>query len=73
VHTAKPLVHELIQVGVNNLCSEIHILIHCIWNKKELPWQWKEYIIVPIYKQVIEEYHYLQLHTEFYSIFLSQG
>jgi hypothetical protein len=42
---------ELIQAGGNTLCSEIHKLINCIWNKEELPDQWKESIIVPIYKE----------------------
>jgi hypothetical protein len=32
------------------LYSEIHRLICCIWNKEELPQQWRESIIVPIYK-----------------------
>jgi hypothetical protein len=41
---------ELIQAGGSTLRSEIHKLINCIWNKKELPEQWKEFIIVPIYK-----------------------
>jgi hypothetical protein len=42
---------ELIQVWGNTLRSEIHKLINCIWNKEELPEQWKESIIVPIYKK----------------------
>jgi hypothetical protein len=37
---------ELIQTGCNILCSEIQELVNSIWYK-ELPWQWKEYIIVP--------------------------
>jgi hypothetical protein len=41
---------ELIQAGGNTLRSEIHKLINCIWNKEELPEQWRECIIVPIYK-----------------------
>jgi hypothetical protein len=41
---------ELIKVGGETLYSEIHRLICCIWNKEELPQQWKESIIVPIYK-----------------------
>jgi hypothetical protein len=41
---------ELIKAGGETLCSEIHRLISCIWNKEELPQQWKESIIVPIYK-----------------------
>jgi len=42
---------ELIQAGGNTLCSEFHKLITSIWGKKELPQQWKECIIVPIYKR----------------------
>jgi hypothetical protein len=42
---------ELIQAGGNTLCSEIHKLINCIWNKEELREQWKVSIIVPIYKK----------------------
>jgi hypothetical protein len=41
---------ELIQVGGETLCSDIHKLINSIWNKEELPHQWKECITVPIYK-----------------------
>jgi hypothetical protein len=41
---------ELIKAG-GKTCSEIHILIHSIWNKEELPQQWKESIIVPIHKK----------------------
>jgi hypothetical protein len=41
---------ELIQAGGNTLRSEAHKIINCIYNKEELPEQWKEYIIVPIYK-----------------------
>jgi hypothetical protein len=42
---------ELIKAGNETLCSEIHRLICCIWNKEELPQQWKESIIVQIYKK----------------------
>jgi hypothetical protein len=41
---------ELIKAGDETLCSEIHRLICFLWNKEELPQQWKESIIVPIYK-----------------------
>jgi hypothetical protein len=41
---------ELIQAGGYTLRSEIHKLINCIWNREKLPEQWKESIIVPIYK-----------------------
>jgi hypothetical protein len=33
---------ELIQAGGETLRSEIHNLIYMIWNKEELPHQWKE-------------------------------
>jgi hypothetical protein len=42
---------ELIKAGCETLYSKIHRLICCIWNKKELPQQWKESVIVPIYKK----------------------
>jgi hypothetical protein len=42
---------ELIKAGGETLFSEIHRLICCIWNKEELPQQWKESITVPIYKK----------------------
>jgi hypothetical protein len=29
--------------------SQIHKLIYSVWNKEELPDQWKESIIVPVY------------------------
>jgi hypothetical protein len=41
---------EVIKAVGKTLCSEIHRLICCIQNKEELPQQWKEFIIVPIYK-----------------------
>jgi hypothetical protein len=42
---------ELIKAGGETLCSDIHKLICSIWNKEELPQQWKESIIVPIHKK----------------------
>jgi hypothetical protein len=42
---------ELIKAGGETLRSEIYKLIHSIWNKKELPQQWKESIILPIHKK----------------------
>jgi hypothetical protein len=38
---------ELYQAGCETLVSVIHKLITSIWNKEELPDQWKESIIVP--------------------------
>ena len=34
-----------------SICCEIHKLINSIWRKKELPEEWKESIILPIYKK----------------------
>jgi hypothetical protein len=42
---------ELIQLRGEILLSEIHKLINSVWNKEELPVQWRESIIVPIQKQ----------------------
>jgi hypothetical protein len=42
---------ELIQGGGEILWSGIHKLINCIWNKEELPDQWKESIIASIHKK----------------------
>jgi hypothetical protein len=42
---------ELIRAGGKTLCSEIHKLICSIWNKEELPQQWKESITVEIHKK----------------------
>jgi hypothetical protein len=58
------------------LRSEIHEILNCIWNKEELPDQWKESIIVPVHKKghklnviIIVGYRCCQLQ----SISLSQG
>jgi hypothetical protein len=40
---------EMIKAGGETLSSEIHRLICSVLNKEELPQQWKEFIIVPIY------------------------
>jgi sorting nexin-29 len=42
---------ELIQAGGETLRSEIHKLIKLIWNKEELPHQWKESIVVPVHRK----------------------
>ena len=41
---------ELIKTGCNTIRCAIHKLIIVIWNKEELPEEWKESIIVPIHK-----------------------
>jgi hypothetical protein len=42
---------ELIKAGGRIIRSEIHKLIISIWNKEELPEEWKESVIVTIYKK----------------------
>ena len=40
---------ELIKAGDGTIRCVIHKLIIAIWNKEELPGEWKESIIVPIH------------------------
>jgi hypothetical protein len=40
----------MIQAGGDTLLSAIHKLVNSIWNKEQLPDQWKESIIVKIHK-----------------------
>jgi hypothetical protein len=42
---------ELIQAGGETLHLEIHKYIKLIWNKEELPHQWKESIVVPVHRK----------------------
>ena len=42
---------ELRKAGGGTIHYEIHKIITSIWNKEELPEEWKESIIVPIYKK----------------------
>ena len=42
---------ELIKAEGRTARSEIYKFINSIWNKEELPEQWKESITVPIYKK----------------------
>jgi hypothetical protein len=71
---------ELYQTGGETLVSVIHKLITSIWNKEEMPDQWKESIIVPIHMTVtkltaiiIVGYHCYQLHTKYYQISFFHG
>ena len=45
---------ELIKAGGRTIRCVIHKLIISIWNKKELPEEWKESIIVPICKKGVK-------------------
>ena len=42
---------ELIKAGCSTIFCVIHKLIIAIWNKEELPGEWKKSIIVPIHKK----------------------
>jgi len=42
---------RLIRAGCRTIRCEIHKLHNLIWNKEELPEEWKESIIVPIYEK----------------------
>ena len=42
---------ELFNAGGRTIFSEIHKPVHSVWNKEELPEDWKESIIVPICKK----------------------
>jgi hypothetical protein len=62
-HIIDQILPKVIQARDNTLHSVIHKLIHFTFDKKELPQQWKESIIVFIYEKgdktevIIEEYH----------------
>jgi hypothetical protein len=43
---------ELIQAKGETLRSEIHRVINSIWNKQELPHQWKESTVLSIHKVI---------------------
>jgi hypothetical protein len=42
---------ELLKAGGRTIHCEIHTLTDSIWNKEKLSEEWKESIIVPIYKK----------------------
>jgi hypothetical protein len=89
IHTAEPLVLEpsraeveiaigklkSYKAGGETLCSHIHKIIRSIWNKEELPQQWKESIIVPVYKNfiIMEESPSYLLPTKCYPTFFWPG
>jgi hypothetical protein len=74
------ILEKLIQAGGKILCSVIHKIITLIWDKKELPHQWKSQLFYLFTKRVIKltviitkAYHCCQLHTKFYPTFVSLG
>jgi hypothetical protein len=52
---------ELIQAGGEMLLSAIHKLVNSIWNKEELPDQWKESITVPVHQTDCNNYRGIPL------------
>jgi hypothetical protein len=64
---------ELIQGESETLWPDIHKLINSIWNKEELPDQWKESVIVPVYKKVdktdFSNYHGISLLSNSYKFY----
>ena len=47
---------ELIKARGRTIRFEIHNLIHSLWNEEELPEQWKDLIVVPLYKKCVKTY-----------------
>jgi hypothetical protein len=43
--------HQMIKAGGKTFRSETHTRINYIWNKEELPEQWKESVIAPVYNK----------------------
>jgi hypothetical protein len=64
---------ELIQAGGETLVSVIHRLVNSIWNKEALPDQWKESVIVSVYKKGVKtdfsNYHGTSLLSTLYKMF----
>jgi hypothetical protein len=71
---------EVIYAGRETFHSEIHKLIKLIWNKEELPYQWKIQLSYLFKKRVIkwtaviiEAYHSCLCHRKYYPTFFSLG
>jgi hypothetical protein len=59
---------ELITAGGRTIRPEIHKLTKSAWNKEGLPEEWKESILVPVYKKGDNPaaYNFCQQRTKFY-------
>jgi hypothetical protein len=68
---------ELILAGGEVLLSAIHKLINSVWNKEELPDQWKESITVSVHKKrnktYCNNYRGISRPTKCYRISFCQG
>ena len=71
---------ELVKVGGRKIRNEIHNIFISIWNKKDLPEEWKDSTIVPIYKKDdktdcsnYRSKSFCQLCTKFYPSSCAQG
>jgi hypothetical protein len=66
---------ELIKAWGRTIHCVIHKLITSIWNKEKLPEEWKESIIVPVYKKGDKTgcNNFCHLSTKFCPTFCSQG
>jgi hypothetical protein len=71
---------EFIKAWGKKIRSDVHNLIYCIWNKKELPEGCRESIMVPVYKKghkriavIKESGHFSQLLTILYTAPCCQG
>jgi hypothetical protein len=78
--SSNEILAELIKAGSEILPSAIYKLMNSVWNKEELPDQWKESISVSVKKRakkltviIIMGYHCYQLHTKLYRVSSSQG
>ena len=71
---------ELIKAGGRTIRFKVLKLVTSVWNKEELPEEWKESSIVPVCKKgikqivvIMEAYHLCQLCTKFYPSSCCQG
>ena len=71
---------ELIKEGGRTIRYQIHKLTVSIWNKEELPEEWKESSLYLSIRRGIKQivitigaYHFCQLHTKFCPTSFSQG
>ena len=71
---------EIIKVGDRTICYEIHKLIISIWNKEELPEEWRSQLLYLFIRKVIKQivviigaYHSCQLHKKFCLTSCCQG